>query len=377
VRIAFLHHVFQQGSGIECVIIELATRLTAMGHDAFVVTYDNEYGACPVPVKELKLPINHRLTKGVFAPAFVGANHNVRNYISDADVIVTSLYPMSLIPLLPRKVGAKVVFINWGLQPYSAYRSFTDKAYLWLLNRADKYAVKHSDITIVANRITQDWVSRQGIEPVYLNLYGVNFDRPRLSRDLSPIYARHKELLFADGIILYAGRQSPHKNIDILIESVSLLHSQGRNVKLLIVGRESFPAYSRQLRMLVKRLGLEDSVIFTGLVSNADLDRYYSVCDVFVNASSWEGFLNPEAYAFKKPIIAYAVSPHEDTVQHGVTGILVEELTSYCFASHIDNLLRNRGITLRMGEAGYQWARENLDYNVITRKFVEMIGGSG
>jgi len=364
-RIVFLHHVFQAGSGIEQVITDLCSRLRPMGHETYVITYESDY----------TLPIDNRITRSVLAPAFLGTNAHIRANLDrmEADVVVTSLYPMSIVPLWPHRVKAKVVFIEWGIQPYSAYKSPVDKAYLWLLNRADRYAIKHSDTVVVANKVTKRWVEKQGVQPIKLNLYGTNFDRLKPNTDFSFLNNKHKELLNADGIIMYAGRQSPHKNIDILIKAIGLLDKHERNVKLLVVGPESFPKYSAQLKLIVKKLGLENNVIFTGLVSEDDLMRYYSICDMFVNASSWEGYLIAEPYAFKKPIVAYNIAPHDETVQHGVTGLLCQELTPNSFALNIAKLLADQAERDSMGEAGYQWARENLDYNVIAQKFIDTV----
>ena len=375
-RIVFLHHVFQTGSGIEQVIIELATHLETAGHNASVVTYNDEYSdPHTVPVTEFRLPIRGRIPGSVLAPTFVKTNRDIRKALDGCDVVVTSLYPMSLVPLFPRKLRAKIVFIDWGVQPYYAYRSPVDKAYLWLLKQTDKYAVRHSDLTIVANKVTKKWVEKQGVQPVHLNLYGVNFDRLRIV-DTKYLRERHREkLASAHGIIMFAGRQSPHKNIDITLRAVAQLNRTGAGIKFIIVGRESFPEHTSYLKDLVHLLGIDDDVIFTGLVSEDDLAGYYSLCDAFVNASSWEGYLIAEPYAFGKPIVAYNVAPHEETVQNGITGVLVDQLTPEAFANGTIQVLFPRVARQEMGEAGYRWARKNLDYEVITEKFVKVIEG--
>lgn len=376
-KIAFLHHVFQMGSGIEQVILELATHLKAMGHDTVIITYKNEYPTqTAVPVVEFLLPSATGVARSVLSPVFSGTNRDIRGMLDAADIAVTSLYPMSVVPLWPRKVKSRVVFIEWGVQPYSAFGSPLDKSYLWLLNRMDRYATKRSDKVLVANEVTKQWVEEQGVHPVKLQLYGINFDRLNLDTDYGDLYTRHRELDGSQGIIMYAGRQSPHKNIELLINAVGILKRRQHNVKLLVVGRDSFPGYARQLRELVHQTGLDNNVMFTGLVSEEDLAKYYNLCDVFVNASKWEGFLNPEPYAFKKPIIAYGVPPHDETVKNGVTGTLVGKLTAEDFAVAIGKMLIDKRAIKMMGEAGYKWAKENLDYRVVAQNFAGAIAGN-
>ncbi len=109
-------------------------------------------------------------------------------------------------------------------------------------------------------------------------------------------------------------------------------------------------------------------------VSEEDLIGYYNLCDMFVNASSWEGYLNPEAYAFKKPIVAYGIPPHDETVEDGVTGVLVGRLTANRFADEIAGLLGDDGKRKALGLNGYVWAKRTLDYAVVAKRFVEALG---
>ncbi len=372
-KIAFLHHVFQAGSGIEQVILDLSRQLTTMGHRVTIFTYKNEQPDCDVCVMEFPLPSRVPLAGNVLAPAFTRTNAAIRDILDCVDVVVTSLYPMSLVPLLPYKVKPRVVFVEWGIQPYAAYSSLVDKAYLWLLNRADRYAIRKSDTVVVSNEVTRKWVEALGVSPVKMNLYGLNFDRLRLDVDYGYLLERHPELRGDNGIVMYAGRQSPHKNIDLLIRAIGILKNRGLGTRLLVVGKESFPKYARYLLDLTQELDLEDRVVFTGLVSEDDLIGYYNLCDVFVNASSWEGYLNPEAYAFKKPIVAYGIPPHDETVENGVTGVLVGRLTANRFADAIAGLLEDDGKRKAMGLAGYVWARKQLDYAVVAEKFLNVV----
>ncbi|MGR3295997.1 MAG: glycosyltransferase family 4 protein [Candidatus Bathyanammoxibius sp.] len=372
-KIAFLHHVFQTGSGIEQVILDLSRQLVGMGHRVTILTYKNEYPDCDVCVMEFPLRSRVPLAQNVLAPVFTRTNAAIRDILGCVDVVVSSLYPMSLVPLLPNKVRPRVVFIEWGIQPYAAYSSLVDKAYLFLLSRADRYAIQKSDTVIVSNEVTRKWVEGLGVSPVKMNLYGLNFDRLRLGVDYDYLWDKHPVLQGADGIVMYAGRQSPHKNIDLLIRAMGILRDRGLGTRLLVVGKESFPKYAGYLRSLTRELGLEDRVVFTGLVSEEDLCGYYNLCDLFVNASSWEGYLNPEAFAFKKPIVAYGIPPHDETVEDGITGVLVGRLTANRFADGIAGLLTDEGKRKALGLRGYVWAKRELDYAVVADRFLAAI----
>lgn len=363
-NVAFLHHVFQSGSGIEQVIYELAMAIQNQGHKTIILTYDNQRAQDFVQVMEFKVPTLSM--GGIMSPMFLQTNEYIRETLGWADVVVTSLYPMSIIPLWPHRVRPKVVFIDWGVQPYWTFSSPLDKAYLWLLNRMDNYTVKKSDMVIVANNVTKQWVDRKGVRPVKMLLYGINFNRLNTEAGYGQLHGITDE----DNVLLYAGRQSPHKNIELLIETTAWLKFTGYKVKLVLVGSQTFPKYAGKLRKMVADRNLGSDIIFTGLVSEKDLAGYYNMCDIFVNASRWEGYLNPEAFAFKKPIVAYGIAPHGETVRHGINGLLTKSLTVEEFSHCISILLDNPEWRQAMGGVGYEWVKKNLDYNVVAGNFV-------
>ena len=112
-----------------------------------------------------------------------------------------------------------------------------------------------------------------------------------------------------DNYILYVGGFSPRKNILGLIDAFSLIPSYNRkNVKLVITGKKgfSFDNYKKH----VDKLGLTNSVIFTGFIPLEDLPIFYNGSEVLVYPSFYEGFGLPplEAMACGTPVIASNVN---------------------------------------------------------------------
>lgn len=372
-RVAFLHHTFMPGSGIDGVTYELAKRI-GKKHEVVVMSFNDEYGEDSLHRQEYQIPFGKtRIGGAIFSPLFAG---EVRRNLGDFDVVCTQLYPANIIPLLPQKLTKpKCVFIEWGLQPSYAFPGFTDKVYMGLLDIAHGYAIKHSDTVVVANSETE-WLirSRYGISPERMSLYGVDFgflDRGIAYEDLldrMPILRNKK-------IILYMGRITPHKNQHILIQSLKLIKSLFPDTKLVIVGRTASCAYLQELKKLSVNLGLGDDVVFTGLIARDDVPKYYALCDVFAYASCWEGYLNPEPLAMGKPVVAYDTLSHRGTIKDGETGTLVKELTSQAFAKAITELFLDDNLHHKLGESGYAWAKEHLDYDAIADNFVNFLEG--
>jgi glycosyltransferase involved in cell wall biosynthesis len=104
--------------------------------------------------------------------------------------------------------------------------------------------------------------------------------------------------------------------------AAKLLKGNYPNLTLLIVGEGP---YMKKTQGLVKKLGIEQSVIFLGNVQ--DVTRALAVIDIFVLPAIWrEGFGLSiiEAMAVSKPVIVTNIWSLNELVQNKTTGLLVE-----------------------------------------------------
>jgi glycosyltransferase involved in cell wall biosynthesis len=74
------------------------------------------------------------------------------------------------------------------------------------------------------------------------------------------------------------------------------------------------------------------------------------------------------AYSFKKPVICTRVGALDEVVKNGKTGILIEPKNSKQLANAIIKLIKNPGLSKRMGEAGYVYAKNELSWEAISKK---------
>ncbi len=117
-----------------------------------------------------------------------------------------------------------------------------------------------------------------------------------------------KEVLSYYGIetpyILYVGNVYPHKNIDGLVNAWEKVVTQKKDYKLVLVGKEDY--FFEKIKELVKKKGLDDSIVFTGFVSDKDLPHIYKSATLYVFPSFCEGFGLPalEACYSSIPVVA-------------------------------------------------------------------------
>ncbi|GAA3232345.1 glycosyltransferase family 4 protein [Actinocorallia longicatena] len=121
--------------------------------------------------------------------------------------------------------------------------------------------------------------------------------------------------------LVCVGRLVAHKRVDRLVLAAAHLRERRPGLRLHIVGRgEQHDA----LRARIAALGLEETVILHGFLSEEDKRRVLSSADLHVSASRYEGWgLSViEAAALGVPTVAYDVDGLRDAIRDGETGWL-------------------------------------------------------
>lgn len=121
--------------------------------------------------------------------------------------------------------------------------------------------------------------------------------------------------------LLYAGRVSMEKRLDLLIEALTEL--KHLNWKLQIVGEGP---ELKELKQQVIRNELTERVEFSGWKRQEELVKIYQQADVFVFPSTSEGMPNVvlEAMACGLPVITSKIPGCEELVEDGVNGFLIK-----------------------------------------------------
>ncbi|MCE9532830.1 MAG: glycosyltransferase, partial [Planctomycetes bacterium] len=121
-------------------------------------------------------------------------------------------------------------------------------------------------------------------------------------------------------IVVAAGRLSPEKGFDVLVEAAGLLRQQHSDLRFVLFGEG---AERPLLERRIQELNLQGSFILAGF--RDDLDRWLPWADVVVLPSFTEGLPNValEASAAGVPVVATAVGGTPEVLRHGETGFLV------------------------------------------------------
>ncbi len=152
------------------------------------------------------------------------------------------------------------------------------------------------------------------------------------------------------GIIAGIRRIKGHR---YFIEAAASVLKEMPDVRFLIVGHiwETEVLGDNPIT-LVKELGIDDSVIFTG--KRSDIPEIFSLMNVSVLSSLSEGFSNAiiESMAAGKPVVATNVGGNREAIMNGETGLLVPPKDSNSLAEAILYLLKDKDLAQQMGLAG-------------------------
>ena len=157
--------------------------------------------------------------------------------------------------------------------------------------------------------------------------------------------------------ILYAGRMDPYKNLATLVKAFDTARRQASfPLSLVIVGGID-PRYP-EVPAMVRSLGLEHAVKWTGYVPDEDLVFIYRNCDILVHPSRYEGFglTVAQALASGLPVISSNAGPLPEVM--GDAGVLVDPDDVDGFSGSIVEILSSPALARQLAEKGVEQSKQ-------------------
>jgi glycosyltransferase involved in cell wall biosynthesis len=174
-----------------------------------------------------------------------------------------------------------------------------------------------------------------------------------------------------NSVVMVGNTEDRKKGIVFLLKALQMLKDDV-DVKLNIVDRRG--DHTRYAPKLVEEHGLVDRVTFTGRLSVEDLVKRYSLSEVAVTASVYEGFGLPcaEAMSCGTPVIATRAGALPEIVGNDGAGILVPPEDPPALASAIKRVLADEALRESMGIAARKRIEESFSWEVAARKTLEV-----
>lgn len=249
---------------------------------------------------------------------------------------------------------------------------FTSRKLKWLLH----YSYGGAELVIANSRNTRQLAIQAGAKPECCEVVPPGVD---VASFAAPTAAdRSRWGIPSDAfVVLTVGRLEPRKNQARVVQALTQLVRQRRNVHYVVAG----DGIARtDLERTIAECNVRDQVHLLGEVSDQDVRALYQVCDVFAMPSvqheaSIEGFgiVFLEAAAAGKPSIAGNSGGCVEAVVDGVTGIVVDGQDVNAIASALSRLQDDAALRASMGQAGLARARREFDWSVVLQKLYTLV----
>jgi glycosyltransferase involved in cell wall biosynthesis len=125
-------------------------------------------------------------------------------------------------------------------------------------------------------------------------------------------------------------------------------------------------------------LGIEDAVIFTGLLNNPTEIGVFDASDIYCQPSLWQEacpLAVLEAMSVKLPVVASNTGGLPEIVADGRSGILVPVGGSLEICAALERLLVDADLRRSMGDAGYRSILNEHRIEDTARKYVQVFLG--
>jgi glycosyltransferase involved in cell wall biosynthesis len=150
-------------------------------------------------------------------------------------------------------------------------------------------------------------------------------------------------------VVVFTGRLAPEKKLHWLVGAFALVVRAHPRAKLALVGDGSLRA---EIGELVRRLDLEDHVIFTGRLGADGVLKWLQAGDVFALVSEIEGLPCSliEAMATGMASVVSDIAANVQLIDHEVHGLLTELGNEQAIADGLLRVLDDEALRIRLGE---------------------------
>lgn len=300
-----------------------------------------------------------RLHRSPLAIGNLKGFRDMRRVINGAgyDVIWTNEPVMGVVTRLAarkaRKHGTKVLYMVHGFHFYKGASPLN-----WMLYYPiERFASRFCDEIVTINTEDKLLAERKMHAPKvgYIHGIGVSDEKfhPISEEERSSVRAA-EGLTDDDFVVICVGELNENKNQKTLIEAAALLKDSVPQLKVLLAGKGD---KEHELRERIRRLGLYDTVRLLGY--RRDIPTLLPASDVVVSCSYREGLpLNiVEAMLCGKPIVASHNRGHNELVEDGKTGRLLDPEDAAGVAAAMEKIAENRTTRECFGKCAHEKAK--------------------
>src|SRR5438874_4118287 len=349
---AWFTDTLEDVNGVATTIRKMTAAGAAAGKELIVITSRTELTVDDIPIKnfkpigEFELP-EYELQKLSFPPILQMLDYIQRERFTE--VIISTPGPIGLTALL----AAKMLNLHTSGIYHTDFpqyvRILTEDSFLesvtwrymhWFYGQLDTVFVNSEEYR-------ESWIKR-GFDPAKLKIFPRGLDTELFTparRD--PAFFEKFGVQNGEVRLLYVGRVSREKDLDVLADAYRRLRDEGLPVQLFVVGHGPYSeAFAESL----------PEAFFTGYLRGKELATAYASADIFVFPSTTDTFGNViiEAHASGVPVIVSDAGGPKELVENNENGLITKSHDVEDFTRAIRELVVDAALRERMGNRGRQ-----------------------
>ncbi|HEY0369413.1 MAG TPA: glycosyltransferase family 1 protein, partial [Chthoniobacterales bacterium] len=350
---AWFTDTLEDVNGVSTTIRKMAAAAQDAGEELVVVTSRGELTVDGIPIAnfkpigEFELP-EYELQKLSFPPVLQILDYIQRERFTE--IIISTPGPVGLTGLLAAKMLnlRKTAIYHTDFPEY--IRILTEDSFLenlgwtymrWLYGQQDTVFVNSEEYRRI-------WIEK-GIEPDKLKLLprGLDTELFHPQRRNEAFFKRFNDSSPDEVRLLYVGRVSKEKDLDVLASAYRQLRDSGLPLRLYVVGDGPYAE--------TMAAQLPDAV-FTGYLAGEDLATAYASADIFAFPSTTDTFGNViiEAQAAGLPVVVSDVGGPHELVEHGADGLVTKARDVDDFAAAVHRLAIDPALREQMSRRARQ-----------------------
>ena len=369
-----------QFGGILFLCVDLAREMSELGHDVTIYTTNLDFANDGttfnknLPTEEKVQNFKIKRTNVWFRYSLFYVNPGMYSQIltDNPDVIHTvgiKSFQSVIAALVSKQKGIPLVISDQGgltTHPFLNTSGIVKKILYKIQFPLVKFIIKQASKITVPNEyeknIFKELTNESKIEIIS---NGINLTT------LIPSQNNFKEKFkISKNFILFVGRFSHSKGIDILLRAIHLLKSKNElnDITFVIMGVDF--GYQEKMYDLIDELGIQNLINVIRNPERSDVISAYQECEFLILPSRWE--LSPlvplEGFAFKKTIISTDTDGIPYTVKNNINGLLFQPENFEELSKLILELISNPKKCTSLGESGYNMVQEESNSKIMSKK---------
>ncbi|MBN1363694.1 MAG: glycosyltransferase family 4 protein [Syntrophaceae bacterium] len=259
--------------------------------------------------------------------------------------------------------------------PYQSYYPKTYKRKCLMTDFLHSFFPQFKNVQLIAkSTMAEKFLNKKGFKKV--ETIGVGLDTVRFEKIHEPNETVKKLLNEKNEkrykYLLYIGKIEDRRNILFMIDILSKLSLEDKNIRLVLIGKGE--KYLKKCLNYARSLNVHENVIYHDPMKQEELANVYRCCDIFLFPSKYEifGMVLLEAMYFGLPTITTMNGGSSTLIKDKNTGIICDlnNLNSWCEA--IINLLNNQKLRDEISVNSSRLIKENYTWDALSDKFLKV-----